>query len=188
MSFKTLQVVETQASETGSLLKKHRVNIHVKFQNGDEYFLMFLVQDETRSLEVKAWIDNLVKIGRTNDEVYRLLRTREKVALSEVCSILSKNGLSSTPSDGQRMVEGLISSGAIEGVFDGASFVSKMGMQRESVQYQVVTSFEMGRDGVVSLKCPSCGSPIQMLDKASVRKCGYCGTEFMVPKRILDTL
>jgi endogenous inhibitor of DNA gyrase (YacG/DUF329 family) len=94
----------------------------------------------------------------------------------------------SSAADSTRLVEGLITSGFIEGVLEGEAFVSKLAKQRETVSYQVVTSFDMTKDGAISLKCPSCGSPVQMHDASPTRKCGYCGTEFAVPKRILDML
>ena len=188
MSFKAHQISGSEAITSGSLLKRHHVNLAVKYPNGDEYTLMFMAPTQTASMEAKVRIDNLARVGQATAEVQRLLRVKERVHMSEVTVILSKYGLPNSTIDSKETVEGLITSALIDGVMEGETFVSRLAKQRETVSYQVVTSFDVAKDGIISLKCPNCGSPVQMSDSSQKRKCRYCGSDFTVPQRILDML
>lgn len=188
MQFKSNQIVGSQVFTNGALIKRYHVAISVKFPTGDEYNLNFLAPSQGASVTAKAWIDNLAQIGRANIEVQSLLKVKEKVTLSEIGAVLAKRGMSSSASDARHIVEGLIASGTVDGVLEGETFVSRFAKQRETVNYQVVTSFDVAKNGAISLKCPSCGSPVHMRDASPSRKCDYCGAEFMVPRRILDML
>lgn len=188
MSFRANQVVGSQVSITGALLKRNHVTILVKYPTGDEFSMDFVAQNEGESTTAKTWIDNLARIGQATVEVQGVLKVREKVPMSEVAAVLARRGMPHSTQDSVRAVEGLIASGAIDGVMEGDMFVSRLAKQRETVNYQVVTSFDVAKNGVISLKCPSCGSAVQMRDASNTRKCDYCKTEFMVPKRILDLM
>ncbi len=188
MSFNSHQITGSRTSVTGSVMKRHRVLVWFKFPNGDEYALDFEAQNQDAAQTAKVWVDNLVQIGRANVEVKRLLKVRERVPMSEIGVVLARHGLSNSFSESVRMVEGLIASGEADGVLDGDTYVSRLARQRETVNYQVVTSFDIAKDGVISLKCPSCGSPVAVKDPSPNRKCDYCGSGFVVPKRILDML
>ena len=188
MSFKTNQIAWSKVFTTGILPKKHHVTISIKFPTGDEYSMDFVAPSEGASITAKTWIDNLARIGQANAEVQGLVKIRERVSVSEIALILAKHGMPNSIPDSVRMMEGLISSGAIDGVIEGETFVTRLAKQRETVNYQVVTSFDVARNGAINLKCPSCGSPVQMRDASQTRKCDYCRAEFVVPKRILDML
>lgn len=188
LSFYTNQVQGSQVSTRGTLSKRHHVSVSVKFPTGDEYVLDFLAPSEGAGMTASAWIDNLARIGRVSGEVQALVKVKEKVALSEVAAILAKHGMPNSTQDSVRIVEDLIRSGTIDGVVENEMFVSRLAKQRETVNYQVVTSFDVTKDGAISLKCPSCGSPLQMRDSSRTKKCDYCGADFVVPKRILDML
>jgi uncharacterized protein YbbK (DUF523 family) len=56
----------------------------------------------------------------------------------------------------------------------------------EVVQYNIATSFDLS-EGMLRIKCPSCGSPNIQKVKANESKCANCGT-YVVPKKILDML
>ncbi len=188
LSFNANQVQGCQTSVSGMLVKKHQVAVSVKFQNGDEYMMSFASPSQEASVAAKSWIDNLTRIGLARAEVLRLLKVHEKVGMAEVGRVLAKHSLSDSTPESVSMVEGLIASGNIDGVVEGETFMSRLAKQRETVNYQVVTSFDVANNGMISLKCPNCGSPAIMKDASQTRKCEYCGTEFMVPKRILDML
>jgi hypothetical protein len=188
MSFDSHQVTSSQVSVTGAIVKRYHVSVWFKFPNGDEYVATFGAPSQGAATTAKAWIDNLVQIGQANMEVKRLLKVKERVPMVEVGQILARHSLSNSAAESAKMVEGLIATGVVDGVLEGDTFVSRLAKQRETVNYQVVTSFDVAKDGVISLKCPSCGSPVRMLDPSPNRKCDYCGAGFMVPKRILDML
>jgi len=188
MSFKTGQISGAQVFVTGAIVKKHHVSIVVKFATGDEYGMDFVAQNEASAMTAKEWIDNLARIGRVNTDIQNLAKVREKVPMSEVGKVLAKHGLPNSPADSVRMTELMIASGGLDGVVEGDTFVSRQAKQREVVNYQVVSSFDIGKNGLITLKCPSCGSPVQMRDSSPTKKCDYCSTEFMVPKRVLDLL
>ena len=188
MSFKANQITGSQVFTSGTMLKKHHVVVSIKFPNGDEYSMNFTAPSQGASATAKTWIENLTRIGQANAEVLRLMKIREKVMMSEIAEILAKYDMPNSGSDSLTFIEGLIASGSIDGVVEGGTFVSRLAKQRETVNYQVVTSFDVAKNGAISLKCPSCGSPVQMRDASQSRKCDYCGAGFMVPKRILDML
>lgn len=188
MSFKTSQLSGCRVSVTGAISKKHHVAILVKFPTGDEYSMDFLAPSEGAAATAREWIDNLARIGQVNAEVQAMMKVREKVPMSDVAALLQRRGIPHSIHDATAMVEGLIASGSLDGVIEGETFVSRLAKQRETINYQVVTSFDVAKNGAISLKCPSCGSGVQMRDARATKKCDYCGTEFMVPKRILDML
>ena len=187
-SFNPHQITSSQASVTGGIVKHHHVSIWFKFPNGDEYLANFEAPSQGAAATAKSWIDNLMQIGQANQEVKRLLKVKERVPLTEVGDILARHRLSNSTPESAKLVEGLIAAGAVDGVLDGDAYVSRLAKQREIVNYQVVTSFDIAKDGVIRLKCPSCGSPVAMKDSNPNRKCDYCGTGFVVPKRVFDMM
>jgi hypothetical protein len=187
-TFNPSQITGAQASVTGALIKKYHVAVWFKFPSGDEFAMDFVAPNQETSINVRNHMMGLAHIGQANMEVKKLLKVKERVPMTEVGTILARHGLPGSPTESAKFVENLIGSGAADGVVDGDNYVSRSAKQRETVNYQVVTSFDVTKDGVISLKCPSCGSPVQMLDPSPNRKCEYCGAGFMVPKRILDIL
>lgn len=188
MSFNPNQVVGLVVSTSGALMKKHHVAVTIKFPTGDEYMMNFLAPSQEAAAAARTWIDNLARIGQAKTQIQGLAKIKERFEMGEVSAILTRHSMADSTSDSLRMVESLITAGSIDGVIEGETFVSRQAKQRETVNYQVVTSFDIGKDGAVSLKCPSCGSPIQMRDASQNKKCDYCGADFVVPRRILDML
>jgi len=58
----------------------------------------------------------------------------------------------------------------------------------EVVQYQIATSFEFGKDGAVTIRCPHCGASKPQTEQASEVRCPSCKQTYTIPKRILDML
>ncbi|MGD0395711.1 MAG: hypothetical protein ABSB26_02215 [Nitrososphaerales archaeon] len=80
----------------------------------------------------------------------------------------------------------MISSGKVEGVFDGRDFMSHYALQRETVRYDIVSKFEVDKNGVIVLNCPNCGASIPLEQKESMGKCKFCGTAYTILRKILD--
>ena len=79
-------------------------------------------------------------------------------------------------------------SGKVDGVFDGKDFMSHYALQRETVRYDIVSKFEVDKNGVVVLNCPKCGASLPLEQKESTGKCRFCGTAYTVPRKILDLI
>jgi hypothetical protein len=188
MSFRPDQISGSRTFTTGTIIKRYAVEVIVKFPNGDEYGLAFYMSQLASSMEVKTWIDNLAMMGRCDAEVMRLLKMKERVPMSEVSVILSQYRMPSTSEQAMRLVGTFIASGKVDGILEGEWYVSRLAKQRETVNYQVVTSFDITSAGTISLKCPNCGSAVSIDRPSHTRRCDYCKAEFAVPKRILDLL
>ena len=167
-------------------MKKWQISISAKWPNGDEFTFVFGPGDEKQVRDVKAEIERIVAGNKGLDEVIRLLKTRERVPTSDVAKLLSKFNLDATDKGVQRVVESAITSGQVEGVFDGKEFVSKYGLQRETVRYDIVTKFEMSSSGAIVINCPKCGAAIPLQGKESNGNCKFCGTPYTIPRKILD--
>jgi len=59
---------------------------------------------------------------------------------------------------------------------------------KEVVSYNIVTEFNLNKDGTISVKCPYCGAPTPLHSKGSEVVCKYCGKTYIVPKKILDLI
>jgi DNA-directed RNA polymerase subunit RPC12/RpoP len=59
---------------------------------------------------------------------------------------------------------------------------------KEIVSYNIVTEFNLNKDGTISVKCPYCGAPTPLHSKESEVVCKYCGKTYIVPKKILDLI
>lgn len=58
---------------------------------------------------------------------------------------------------------------------------------KEIVHYHVVAEFTF-KDGVLLVRCPHCGASVSITSKESEQVCPYCGSTFIVPKKILDMI
>jgi primosomal protein N' len=59
---------------------------------------------------------------------------------------------------------------------------------KEIVSYNIVTEFNLNKDGTISVKCPYCGAPAPLHSKESEVVCKYCGKTYIIPKKILDLI
>jgi len=171
----------------GLIMKKQTVRIGVGSSDGNEYVLSF----ETPDLYS---YDRLVFAVRTvqdeqamSADLSRLIRSRERVPLSDVCSILARHNRPSGIEVAKKWLEDLIASGVFEGVIREDEFVSSAAMQKETVSYNVAASFDF-KDGVLQIKCPKCGAAIPLTSKNPSGKCQFCGATYAVPAKILGLI
>ncbi|MGC9086922.1 MAG: hypothetical protein ACP5IT_12085 [Thermoproteota archaeon] len=59
---------------------------------------------------------------------------------------------------------------------------------KEVVSYNIVTEFNLNKDGTISVKCPFCGASAPLHSKESEVVCKYCGKTYVVPKKILELI
>jgi uncharacterized Zn-finger protein len=59
---------------------------------------------------------------------------------------------------------------------------------KEIVSYNIVTEFNLNKDGTISVKCPFCGASAPLHFKESEVVCKYCGKTYVVPKKILELI
>jgi len=169
--------------------KNHSVNdVAANPDGGDAYWFSFKTGSVETGESIKAWISKKVQNESALDEIITRMRTREKVSLSEVASILAEHGLPSSKEDSRKVVEYGITKKGVEGVIDDEQFLSKYALGREQVRYDIITTFEVGKNGAVVLKCPNCGASIPLQSKEESNVCKYCGAPYTVPRNILKLL
>jgi hypothetical protein len=54
--------------------------------------------------------------------------------------------------------------------------------------YMISTTFSMGKDGVISCRCPNCGSSQVVESKTNMVICKHCGHNYIIPKKVLDMM
>jgi hypothetical protein len=89
--------------------------------------------------------------------------------------------------------ENLIISGRYEEaakIFDEFKMWEKAGECRRMAKtsYQISTNFNLGKDGTISCRCPICSSSQIIESKSNIVKCGHCGNNYILPKKILDMI
>ncbi len=187
-TFTPKQVGSLSTSAIGGWRKNYYLHISAKFPNGDEYAFSYNTGTPQQAANAHEWVSSYVRKEDALTEVVTRMRTRERVPLSDVASILTSHGLPSGDVDCQKAVEYGITKGGIDGVIDGTEFVSKFALNREQVRYNIVSTFEVGKDGAVVLKCPGCGASIPLQSKDESKVCKYCGTSYTVPRNILKLI
>ena len=90
-------------------------------------------------------------------------------------------------------VKGLEVSGRFEEaakIYDEFEMFEKAGECRRMAKtsYQISTNFSLGKNGAISCSCPSCGSSQVLESKSNLVKCKHCGTNYIIPKKILDSM
>jgi ribosomal protein S27E len=54
--------------------------------------------------------------------------------------------------------------------------------------YVISSSFQIGKDGGIRVACPHCGASQALEAKSNEVTCKFCGTRYIVPKKILDMI
>jgi len=187
-SFRQQDVVRWNKGSSGIVRKKLVTSISVKFPNSDEYVFEFESRDEDSYQRARQAIARAIQIDLAYSEILRLLKLQERVSIQDVCKILTRFNMPNSFEDGKNVVEFFIASDKVQGAIDEKDFVSKVALERESVRYEIVAKFEMTSSGSFILKCPGCGASLPLDKKESTGKCTYCGSSYVVPKRLLDLI
>ena len=185
-SFRPEQIKGFGLVQTGSVRKKWQLSILAKWPSGDEFTYAYLLSTRELAEGIRANIQGIAVNSRRQEEVLALLRTRERVSKEEISDLLSKFHTEVTDQTVQDFVQSAITSGQVEGVYDGKEFMSKYALQRETVRYDIVSKFEVSSSGAIVITCPKCGAAIPIEAKESNGKCRFCGSPFVVPRKILD--
>jgi DNA-directed RNA polymerase subunit RPC12/RpoP len=188
IKFLGLQVDRMGTQTKGSLRNRFWFYLVVKYPQGDEYSFHFLIARHEFADELKKTMYGIIHGERARAESIRLLKSREKVSISQLITIFKKYGIPFSAADAQKFIEESISSGTVTGVFKDTEFVSKFALEREQVRYDIITKFEISCSGAVVLKCPNCAASISVQSSDRNGKCSYCGSTFVIPKKILDLL
>jgi len=176
------------SSTYGTLRKKQAAKVGVKYPDGNECIYRFDSSDMATFDRIELVVNQVKGEDVGGREVIRLLRTHDRVPISEVCTVLTKYHLPNGFEDGKRRIETCISLGIVKGSIQGKEFVSGASMEKEVVHYNIVANFDFSDSGVLKIKCPSCGAGVPLEKKEAVGKCSYCGATYTVPKKILDFL
>jgi hypothetical protein len=186
--YSSMVTVDLPLQQVPIPVKRYHLGLYVKFSPSEDLIFVYDFSDEENAKGWKAAMEKYLPRQKASQDVLVLLKTRERVPLDEVAKALAKHGLPSTEDDARRMVESQIVSGSAQGVIDGDTFVSQTALQRETIRYDVVTKFEIDKNGAFVLSCPKCGATIPIEKKESTGKCGYCGSSYAVPRKILDMM
>ena len=184
-SFRPDQVKNIEIHEEGSLFKKWKLGLWAKWPTGDEWAFVFTFDKRGPAENTKVSIETFVEDSKRFDDALRLLKSRERVSAAEVAVVLKVDPGKDDQSV-REFVEGAISGGQVEGVFDGKEFVSRYALQRETIRYDIVSKFEVNASGALVITCPKCGAAIPLETKEPNLKCRYCGSPITIPRKILD--
>jgi len=187
-SFRPEQIGGFRIVQTGSVRKKWQLSILAKWPSGDEFTYSYLLPTKEQAESIRANIQGIAVNSRRHEEVLALLRTRERVSKDDIATLLSKFHTEVSDQTVQDFVQGAITSGQVEGFYDGKEFMSKYALQRETVRYDIVSKFEVSSSGAIVITCPKCGAAIPIESKESNGKCRFCGSPYVVPKKILDLI
>ncbi|MDG6978046.1 MAG: hypothetical protein JRN58_03100 [Nitrososphaerota archaeon] len=188
LTFRAQDVTGWDTAIQGIVNKKQATGLHVKFATGDEYTFNFRSPDMQSFQRTRAAIGSVIRGDLAIAEIARTLKVKDRVAVAEVCQILTRFNLSNTLEDGQARIEACIASDSVEGSFDGREFVNKRALERESVHYEIVAKFELQKNGVIVFNCPSCGASLTPEGKEPTGACGYCGSSYTLPRKLLDMI
>ncbi len=75
-------------------------------------------------------------------------------------------------------------------IYDDFEMYEKAGECRRMAKtsYQISTNFSMGKNGTISSNCPTCGSSQTIESKSNMVICKHCGNNYVIPKKILDSM
>jgi hypothetical protein len=188
------------------LSKKLVLLVHLIRVNSGQY-TKILYQD-FKNTSPGRWVDAVSNVHaqnkqQCNDLLLAILKSHERTSFDRVYEVCKgpfyleayrKEGKTMDQIDGkiEEILMNVISTDKVEGFIDKQKreFVHKVAYQQKSevIQYQVATSFEFGTNGVLLLKCPSCGASENRREKTSEVTCSYCRSVFIIPKKILDLI
>ena len=186
--FGPLQVKGIDYEISGKLRKRSSMGLYVNFPDGNEYLFDIDYLDEEEKISVENLIERIRKDEEAREEMLLLLKSRERLTIAEICSNLKKRNLEADADYARRFVDLAISTGRVQGTFNGTEFINKNSAGDTSVRYDVAVKLEFASSGALALKCPSCGSILPLEKKESNLKCAYCGQSCFVPRKVLDMI
>lgn len=164
------------------------MGIYVNFPDGNEYLFDIGYRDDEQLTSAETLIKKIRYDEENREEILTLLKSRERVTIEEISSLLKKRGSDADIDYARRFVDSAIATNRIQGTFNGTEFVNKKSAGDTSVRYDVAVKLELAISGALALKCPSCGSVLSIEKKKSNVKCNYCGQSCFVPRKVLDMI
>jgi DNA-directed RNA polymerase subunit RPC12/RpoP len=187
-AFGPLQIKNTDYDISGTIRKRSSMGIYVNFPDGNEYLFDFGYRDDEQLTSAETQIKKIRHDEEAREEMLTLLKSRERVTIEEISSLLKKRGSEVDMEHARRFVDSAIATGRVQGTFNGTEFVNKSSASDMSVRYDVAVKLELASSGALALKCPSCGSILSLEKKESNVKCNYCGQSCFVPRKVLDMI
>jgi len=187
-TFGPLQVKDVDYDVSGKVKKRMSMGIYVNYPNGDEYLFDIEYGDENQFKSADAFIVKTLEDEKGRQEVLRLLKSREKITVDEVAKVLVKHGMPKDVEFACSLIDSAISTGVVQGTFNGSEFMSNASQSDVSVRYDIAVKLEFSASGALTLKCPGCGSAIPLEKKESNVKCSYCGQNCFVPRKVLELI
>ena len=143
----------------------------------DVLLILFLVEEKAR---VKK-IEQDKKMAEQREEKNKQLLAEKEAEIERERKIKLEQ------------VKGLEVSGRFEEaakIYDEFEMYEKAGECRRMAKtsYQISTNFSLGKNGAISCSCPSCGSSQVLESKSNLVTCKHCGTKYIIPKKILDSM
>lgn len=187
-AFGPLQIKNTDYEIGGRIRKRSSMGIYVNFPDGNEYLFDIAYREDEQLTAADALIKKIRSDEEAREEVLMLLKSRERVTVEEICSLLKKRDSNADVDQARRLVDSAIATNRVHGTFDGTEFVNKNSADDSSVRYDVAVKLELSGSGALTFKCPSCGSVLSLDKKQSNVKCTYCGQSCFVPRKVLDMI
>jgi DNA-directed RNA polymerase subunit RPC12/RpoP len=187
-SFNPLQVKDIDYDESGKVKRRTSMGLYVNYPNGDEYLFDLDYYNQEQFQKVDDFITRTIEEENGRQEVVRLLKSREKITVEEVVAVLRKHSMKGDDEFARRLMDEVISSNQIQGVFNGNEFFNSSGLKDAAVRYGIAVKLEFTHSGAISLKCPGCGSALPIDRKQSDVRCEYCGQSCFIPRKVLDLL
>jgi len=187
-AFGPLQIKKTDYDVGGKFRKKQTMGIYVTFPDGNEYLFDIGYRDAEQMNAAERQIRKIEKDEKVREEILLLLRSRDRVTVKEICSLLAKEDLEADADNVRRFVDFAIANSKVMGTFNGTEFINRNSAGNVSVQYNVAVKMELSSSGALSVKCPSCGSSLPLDKKESNVTCPYCGQQCFIPRKVLDMI
>ena len=142
-TFGPLQIKGLDYDISGKLRKRSSMGIYVNFPDGNEYLFDIDYRDEGQKTNVENMFEQIRKDEEAREEILLLLKSREKLTIEEICSLLQKRNLEADVDYARRFVDSAISTCRVQGVFNGTEYFNKNNAGDTSVRYDVAVKLEL---------------------------------------------
>ena len=128
----------------------------------------------------------------TSQSLAAFLNSRERTTMPEALSILQRAYPEAGTSSALGWIKYLISENMVQGFLDEGKnefvHISAYKQGTEVPQYVIASSFDLGPNGTLHIKCPHCGTFQELTQKQTTVLCRNCQNTYMVPENILSLL